>query len=108
MRMVAVGGGGARRRYGFFLGFAFCLTLTAQSRALAQPKSQREPVRAVRPEPPPEDRLRLESDEKQLVDRTVDHALEWPQYSHSSSKQAITASPGRKYSRTEGRGMSSE
>src|SRR5271157_1564016 len=31
-----------------------------------------------------------------------------PQYSHSSSKQAITASPGWKYSRTEGRGMSSE
>jgi hypothetical protein len=79
MRMVAVGGGGARRRYGLFLGCALCLTLTAEPGAWAQSssKSQREPVRAVRPEPLPEDRLRLEPDEKQLVDRTVDHALEY-------------------------------
>ena len=32
--------------------------------------------------------------------------VSWPQYSHSSSKQAMTASPGRKYSRMEGRGES--
>src|SRR5271165_5650784 len=34
--------------------------------------------------------------------------VSWPQYSHSSSKHAMTASPGRKYSRMAGRGRSRE
>src|SRR5664279_3146803 len=34
--------------------------------------------------------------------------VSWPQYSHSSSKHAITASPGLKYSRMAGRGRSRE
>ena len=34
--------------------------------------------------------------------------VSWPQYSHSSSKDAMTASPARKYSKTAGSGRSSE
>src|ERR1019366_8640337 len=33
--------------------------------------------------------------------------VSWPQYSHSSLKHAMTASPARKYSKTAGRGRSS-
>src|SRR5271165_5184285 len=34
--------------------------------------------------------------------------VSWPQYSHSSSKQAMTASPDLKYRRMAGRGRSNE
>src|SRR5271165_4086298 len=34
--------------------------------------------------------------------------VSWPQYSHSSSKQAMTASPGLRYSRMAGKGRSNE
>src|SRR5664279_4381236 len=34
--------------------------------------------------------------------------VSWPQYSHSSSKHAMTASPALKYSRMAGRGRSRE
>jgi len=77
--MVAVGRGEAHRRHGLWLALALCVTMAGQTRALAQSsgKTQREPVRAIRPEPPAEERLHLEPDEKELVDRTVDHALEY-------------------------------
>jgi hypothetical protein len=77
--MVAVAGGGARRHHGLLFGLGLCLVFIARSPAVAQraAKSQREPIRAIRPEPPPEERLRLEPDEKKLVDKTVDHALEY-------------------------------
>jgi hypothetical protein len=85
MRMMAVGGRGVRRRHGllghgFRLGLALGLMLISrQPGAVAQhsEKSRREPIRAMRPEAPAEDRLPLDATEKELVDRTVDHALEY-------------------------------
>jgi hypothetical protein len=77
--MMAVGGRGLRRRGGIGLGLALCVTLFSQPSAMAQrsTKSRRDPLTAVRPEPLPEERLRLEPEEKQLLDKAVDHALEY-------------------------------
>jgi hypothetical protein len=66
-----------RRRQGWLLGLGMCLALSCQLALGQGPKSQREPVPATRPQPPAEERLRLEPDEKKLVDRAVDHALEY-------------------------------
>ncbi|HET6324003.1 MAG TPA: hypothetical protein VFG04_04840 [Planctomycetaceae bacterium] len=85
MRMMAVGARRTRRRRGFLsrgfmLGLGMCLALISREPGAAaqrSAKSQREPIRAIRPEPLAVERLPLDPNEKQLLDRTVDHALEY-------------------------------
>jgi hypothetical protein len=80
MGMMAVGGRGTRRRLRFLIGLGLCVAqIPRESVAAAQrsAETRRVPIRAIRPEPPAEDRLPLVPNEKELVDRTVDHGLEY-------------------------------
>jgi hypothetical protein len=80
MGMMAVGGRGTRRRLLFLFGLGLCVALIPRQPGAAAPRSaetRRVPIRAIRPEPPAEDRLPLVPNEKELVDRTVDHGLEY-------------------------------
>jgi hypothetical protein len=79
MGMMAVGGRGRRRRQGLaLLVSSLGLALLIQAGTAAQrPSKSRQSVEAARPQPPAEERLKLEPSEKELVDRTVDKALEF-------------------------------
>jgi hypothetical protein len=79
MRMMPVGRRRVRRPDVLLLVLTVCLAVCSRHSGFSEdlPKPEREPLRAIRPEPPTEDRLHLEPDEKKIVDNAVDHALEY-------------------------------